>query len=783
MPIIRTIAALLLSVLLISDATARFPRGAATGFNGGRSQTGISYPQAGNEFPFINFMKSAQGWTCGSDVPNPDELNADGYPLTSASGTCWTGGNFGMSTSTWTPTQAERPGNYVLKWTGNGTLTLGSLNGTVTPVSGSLTSSGGSGRYVVSTTGYNFTPGIASVGSPIISDIRLVHADDEALLDAGAVFGVKLKEKLVEANFGAIRFLDLQFANYTNVTTYSTRKPVSYVFYQGDEYRASLWAGITTNVGVAYSSSATPSGWAGLVDKATVSVKWNVSASSDATTLAVAGTAAKPVRDQTGSATSTNNNNRAVAGKISTLVYDATLDCWLKFGGDVAYQSVGLTNGVPTEIMLQLANEVRAHSYWVTPYLSIDPATDYMPSLMTYVRDNGISGTIPRFEGPNEDWNSLFFVTGYANNKAQAYWGIGNGFHEWHGKAVSILGQMGSAVFSGNRSRYQILLGVQTASGASGGTSGSDARQTAAQFVASGPAQSALTGSWGTINFTQSAASGWATHVALAQYISPSMMYKLAELTNGYAYVVTNAGNPTAQQTIADTYADTLAGASDLYNLSYMNTLYVAWCNWATTYSQGCTGYEGDYSPDYNGSNWSSTISGATATNPCVLTLADTSNARYNGGSALSGNAAVAGMSLTVSGLGGTLGTLLNGNTYTVQSGVSGNSVPIGVNCSAASYSTAGTATYVNSALYTNTLRYAGKYGTNLGTYTTTNMNNFAAAGGTFPANLVVGGTSTGLTRTDPIGTVGGGVWGIFDPSVYAATPSPQWGAIVTFNH
>ncbi len=74
--------------------------------------------------------------------------------------------------------------------------------------------------------------------------------------------------------------------------------------------------------------------------------------------------------------------------------------------------------------------------------LAIDPATDFMPSLAQFCRDNGPSWMVPRFEGPNELWNNAggFYQTGYANAKATAY-GWGADFHNWYGKVLSVLGQ------------------------------------------------------------------------------------------------------------------------------------------------------------------------------------------------------------------------------------------------------------------------------------------------------------------------------------------------------
>ena len=81
---------------------------------------------------------------------------------------------------------------------------------------------------------------IVTVGSPIITNIKVYHVDDAADIAAGKVFGKKFIQRLQEANFGVIRFLNWQNGNGSNVTTWNTRKPISYVFYSDHEMRSSI---------------------------------------------------------------------------------------------------------------------------------------------------------------------------------------------------------------------------------------------------------------------------------------------------------------------------------------------------------------------------------------------------------------------------------------------------------------------------------------------------------------------------------------------------------------
>lgn len=560
--------------------------GSASGstFNGGRSQVNLNFLQIGGDFAFLNCLKTAQSWTYldNSGPAEPSTLDSDGYPTSIV--------HSGVYTVFFVPSQAARPGNYVITWSGNGTVFCGMSN---TPVSGSRTSTNGSGRYVFSTNETRFSIGITAIGNPRISNLQVFHINDEAALNAGQVFGAKFKQRLAEANFGVIRFLNWQSGNTSNVTTWATRKPVSYVFYAGQEFRGSLYAGLTTNAGSAY--SATLPGFS-LTDKATVIVKFNAS-SSGACTLNVNGTGAINILDAYSMPLSVGGNSFPIGGtwqSIATLVYDATLNAWIKQGGD-ATGSAGLENGVPPELMVRLCAEVGAHPYFVTPVMSIDPATDYIPSLAAYCRANAPAWMIPRFEGPNELWNNSggFFQTGYAVAKATAY-GWGADYHNWYGKAMSVLGQAVSSAYMGDRTKYQVLCGVQTGTGSSpGGTLGSNSRLASNKYVAQNTAPQAP--------YTKSAASNWVTHVCCAQYFGPSDYGTPQEVTTAATYAAA-AGNPSLQLSIATAYATTANSGLGLYTVTKCAVLYANWKTWAQSFGiQKMCGYEGGYSPDYTG--------------------------------------------------------------------------------------------------------------------------------------------------------------------------------------
>lgn len=581
-------------------------------FNRGRSQVNLNFLQIGGDFPFLNCLKTAQEWGLvdNSDYPDPLTLDSDGYPLSISHG--------GVKTIFFVPSQIERPGNYVITWSGNGTIYCG-MNHTL--VGGSKTSTSGSGRYVFSTPDTRFVVGISSIGNPRITDMKVFHVNDEAALNAGEVFGARFKQRLIEANFGVIRFLNWQCGNTTNVTTWASRKPVSYVYYSGSEFRSSLYAGFTTNNGSAF--SATLNGFR-LVDKATVIVKFNADCNG-ACTLNVNGTGAINILSEYSSPLSAGGNSFPMSKPIwnmATLVYDVTLNAWIKQGGDAAMLSQGLISGCPPELMVRLCAEVGAHPYFVTPQFSIDPATDYMSSLASYCRANGPSWMVPRFEGPNELWNNAggFYQTGYALAKANAY-GWGNDYHNWYGKALSVLGQAISAVYGNDRTKYHVLCGVQTGTAVNAlGADASEARLSSAKYLSqAAPAQSP---------YAKSAASNWVTHVCCAQYIIPSEYGTPREAADATVFASASAA---LKQAIATSYANTVNSGSGSFTISKCAVLYANWKTWAQKFGvKKMCGYEGGYSPDYSSFDGSSQLDMLRAASKLSPSLSGFTTTNYN---------------------------------------------------------------------------------------------------------------------------------------------------------
>ena len=404
-------------------------------FNGNKVQLNLPAPQADTSFPFLNAMKCAQNWSAIDNAvghPEPSILDTNGYPTSIT--------HSGVYTIFFIANQTDRPGNWVIKWTGKGVI-YAPFSKTI--VSGSLNNTGGgAGRCVVTPTGaptsaniLRITIGIVALDeADRIQNIVFVHASDEPALDAGNIYRAEYILGLINGGIGSVRGLDLQVTNLNNLTKWEARKPLNYVFYDGVEFRASLYAGVTTNSGDNYSVAA-PSEFPGLVQGATVHVKFNASASGKTTgtgacTLNIGGTGAKQIWGIGAipliAFNSSSSNEWPTVDMIATLVYDADLGVWMKYGGDTINFSRGLNGGAPAEVLINLANSGGFHPWFNIPiYAVTNSASNYASELATLTKAMLSYGLVPRFEPANELWNYTFFGTSYVNAQAGILWYTG----------------------------------------------------------------------------------------------------------------------------------------------------------------------------------------------------------------------------------------------------------------------------------------------------------------------------------------------------------------------
>lgn len=553
----------------------------ATAHNGGTLQTNPWFLQAGGDYAFINFVKMMQpwDWANNSNQVHPDLMDGNGYPSAASGHALWTTG--GVYNICYIPTQANRPGKYVVKWTGDG---LAAIDGT--KQSGETITSAG-GRRVYAITSENPSFGSNRIGiyitsrgaSDYIRDLVVCHEDDEALYDAGERFSPLFKQRLIEGGFGVIRFLDWQGTNTSTLSQVSQMLPESYYSYNAPFAQSSLYVSSTTNTGDAFSCSA-PSGWGGLVDRASITVTFSASSSNVAPTLNVGSSGAKTIKDERGGALSVGGNSLIVSGRTATLVYDALLDCWLKVGGDILPNQVGLSASVPLSVMVRLCNEVGAHPWFNVPHYALDPFTSFTADIATYCKNNLSSFLVPRFEASNETWNGIFAVNAYGPAREVAR-GQSADIHQWHGRALAKMGKAISDVYADDRTKYQVVCGVWTVFGVA--PSGHDPRLTSSRYVT----ESGVAGN---------AAKFWTTHVACAGYWN-------------------SAYDATAEQAMADEYVSATTARKAELLADYVNTntfqtginvfsLYTAWKAWGAGFGvNGLCQYEGGWSPDVSVGN------------------------------------------------------------------------------------------------------------------------------------------------------------------------------------
>lgn len=435
--------------------------------NGGRVQLNPNFLQ-GREWPFLNIMKHGQGWAgvSSNKPPVPANLNSNGWPIAGE----------GVYTVFLAPGPNLRPGNHIIDWVG--TITSARANFSRTTISGSPT--GTNGRWVftltdtpvvlngVSTDVISIDLGVGAwdAANPV-TQMRMYHADDEALVLAGEVFSPFFKQKLAEVGCGVFRTSNYAQMNTRQSPKWAYRTPIDYATYGGAVYFPAIDAGTTTNSGDAF--TATYAGGATLADKLLIHVAFNITPTGTTPTLNTI-----PIKDWAGNALT--GSNKPQANRTWTLMYDSGLAAWL--GGDG-----GVDGGVPEEHYVRLANEVGCHIGTHLPYLAVDPPSDWTQKQAELYRDGLNNGLKQMSEPMDEIWNGGTRVTQYGNLKATARWG-GAFTNDWYGMICSRNAEIMSGVYSADRSRYEFLCGIQSSS--FNAVSASNARLTAARWVAEG---------------------------------------------------------------------------------------------------------------------------------------------------------------------------------------------------------------------------------------------------------------------------------------------------------
>lgn len=666
---LKQIHKLIFWLLLIAWAAPANAWTHGTGFSGGKSQANSNNPSSGGDFPFINALKgSLQPWFyCTGGAPtDPTTLDSNGYPITITSG--------GVCNNVYIPSELTGVNNnWAWIWTGSGTVRQGNVPST-TVFGNSSTSpfilsfntsgtqqiiSGGAPAFellswgISATTGGNTLQNLALVYVGACTAPPLTGCGDYDDYIAGKVitkqYILRMRHQL---RIGVVRFLpwggDASAGmNENNVTTWATRKPVSYAYWYGSELRTTSYAGITTNSGDDYSLTCQAGsdcfGGGAPVDKQTIIIQFNSSATTNVWTLNLNGTGSVPLKDLGDNAFT---SERPISGRYASATYDAGLNAWLKFGGDSARSNQGINNGVPPEIMIAAANAIGAHPWYPAPLLTLDPMTDYTKNLAILNKTTLNPGLIPRFEGYNEFWNTISAPgAGYGNAKAPVNWGAGS-YQDEMGKMMSTLGQDVSSVYGGDTTKYQVVDGIQTATAGSGSN---DVRFTSSLYVAQVAAPQS--------GYVKAPAYNYVTHMAMANYYNPTIEDQPEELLYSFLYA---AG--TSQQTQINNYLVSVdAGFTGALTGWTAGVTYLGTKNpiWGTNIKANY--YEGGYSIASGNGPGAASVTAAVnnGDGTTTFTLGTTGSHQF---------AAVAGMTVHLTAAtGGTWSTILN-NTFLVNS-------------------------------------------------------------------------------------------------------------------
>ena len=327
-------------------------------------------------------------------------------------------------------------------------------------------------------------------------------------------------------------------------------------------------------------------------------------------TLSINGGTAIPIGNE-GGLPQGNQVFSVAKSKVSTLVYDATL-------GTFVCSGAGINGGWPPEICVQLCNEVGAHPWFCIPLLACDAQgnlptlPDYTTQLATYSKNNLKAGLIPRFEPSNEIWNNTARrdyavwrqwkrnVSAVGSGLSSSYLNVFD-FNNWYGQASSEIGQLVSAVYSGDMTKYQIIVGWQLWGGYTGTW----------VYRLTCPVYYFLSG-----NDASKYAYKWATHIAGASYWRSAYYDGTYESSQADLWAVSD---PTTQAAIIDDYIQGAMGPGDRkpyngHNAPQGQTIpnvkgqFDAAYAFATSYTNNAgnvlklTMYEGGFEAPWNGS-------------------------------------------------------------------------------------------------------------------------------------------------------------------------------------
>jgi hypothetical protein len=133
----------------------------------------------------------------------------------------------------------------------------------------------------------------------------------------------------------------------------------------------------------------------------------------------------------------------------------------------VEQASYAYRGGVPMEVMVRLANQLKIHPWFTMPHTAND---EYVRNFASYVRDNLDPSLKVYIEYSNEVWNGLFEQHGWANTQGKARLGANAdpAFMKWYGLRSAQVAQIWKQTFAakpnGRPDRVIAVFATQAAS-------------------------------------------------------------------------------------------------------------------------------------------------------------------------------------------------------------------------------------------------------------------------------------------------------------------------------
>jgi hypothetical protein len=376
-------------------------------------------PSTSPEYPFINLMQAAGGFTSPNNFAFPSILNANGYPVSGSlpqdiSGVVSMPAEFTDSSTRWvlewrgTVGTSARPGIQLL----GGVREIGSSGCVSGATTYNLSVFGTDCQieftFAVPRTGgsipFKFLAGAAFNGS--LGKLSLYRKSHQAAYRAGEIFNPDFVSTLQLLKPRAIRTLNWSLANISNIANAAQQAPATALGF-GPRWDPNVWAGTASGIDT---YSATLPGVSALVDGLTVQVQF-ANSNTAATTFNLNGLGAFPIANLAAAPISAANS--IVANSLWTLIYDAALKKWLGNRGP-------LNAGIPFSVQTALANKVNADLWLNVPTHATDA---FVAAIATTQRDTLNINLNTWYEYSNEIWNFNDFAfpqTNYAVSRGAA---------------------------------------------------------------------------------------------------------------------------------------------------------------------------------------------------------------------------------------------------------------------------------------------------------------------------------------------------------------------------